>query len=615
MYGTNIEKYIGTRTTWTKHNADGTIRDPRIEASMDVNIWWNQSNRQIGRLSVSGSYNAPRIERVATVSGASIRYSLQPSKTNRINFNLSGSSSSHSHYISLFSGGTFMGEWNTGGNPSSINLNGTHINRLIDQMPNSTSKAFTLKVSSSVGGSYIGQTSTSVTGYIHTSVTPSISSISYNPTPTNDYVEGNSRVKTSFTSTPSRGSTMTSRRTELTGPKSGRSVFGGVSGNTMSGTSGILAHSGTYTLAFTATDSRGRSNTAYRTINVKSYTNPDVDRLIAERTSGENLNISFNLSYDTFGGTNSVSYTLESQERGSSNSTKTTLETGSNTSGTLNHSKSFSGFKQNTAYIITLKLNDSFGTNSSRTTIVSTARQLLTLNQDKGVGIGKYHERGELDVQGDVYFSGNINIIPEDVGSDHTQYILNANTTSPNDVGEIALANMDGNTVFRLGNYSRSGNSGFMAVNRDLQLESMNGVVAIRGDAGVFVSDGTSSYGYSIASYGENANGYFVRFYDGTQICWQNQIDINDWATSGHAHGHGYLYYHWNFPATFPMGNVYINATQNDYLGSSNDSLSLRFKVHTDYSTIYVVDGVRSSGVASGSSIAGVKAMAIGRWR
>ncbi|PJH64175.1 DUF859 family phage minor structural protein, partial [Salmonella enterica] len=96
------------------------------------------------------------------------------------------------------------------------------------------------------------------------------------------------------------------------------------------------------------------------------------------------------------------------------------------------------------SYVIKVRITDEFGTSHSKTTIVGTGKQLLTLNQDKGVGIGKYHERGELDVQGDVYFSGNINIIPEDVDSDHTQYILNANTTSPNDVGEIALANMDG---------------------------------------------------------------------------------------------------------------------------------------------------------------------------
>jgi len=732
MYGSGFDKYIGTRTTWVEHKANGEIGDSRIEASMDINIWWYQSNRQIGTLSLEGSYNAPKINRRATITSASFRYVLDTGRNNTLYLDLSGSSSSHSHYISLYSGNTLIGEWNTGGNPSQLDINPTHVERIMNQMPNSTSKSFTLGVTSYIGGTELGTSYRNVTANIHSSVTPSIPTLSYNPTPGSEYIEGNSRVEASFSSTPSQGSSITSRRMELKGPNSGRQTFGSVSGDTVSGTSNTFSSSGNYTLSFTAVDSRGRSNTATRTISVRAYNSPNINNFKADRTGGmvegqnllvqedfiqdkaltdssgaptsspkniddgsmsghiptngnsnitlslshgnydyhtiafydandnyikseqehegsnspstfdipdnanyfvasasrqglsrakiefgtvatawspggeETINVRFGVDYDTLDGTNSIQYTVESQERGGSSVTE--LSSGVVTSGTLNYNEYFGGHAGNKAYVITVRITDDYGTSQSETTIVGTGKQLLTLNQDKGVGIGKYHEQGELDVQGNIFLTGNVHIIPEQVKDGVATSIFNARTLNPDGLGEITLSDgTDDSTLFRLGNYRQNWTTGFENYSSgDMQIGSHGGALLLNSSLGVFVNDSNSRKYQQIVFKGENDNGSYVRFYDGTQICWykEHQVRYNN---------SDFMQANWYYPIEFVDDNVIVTGVKRAFWSSNRYNVA-NFSADggSDKALlrVWAVEGSFSSGDNDYYNV-----MAIGRWK
>lgn len=97
------------------------------------------------------------------------------------------------------------------------------------------------------------------------------------------------------------------------------------------------------------------------------------------------------------------SYTVRTEYKLSSANTWTTWKTETNSSATINSS----GWNVANSYDIRVTLADKLNQTVVQASI-STAKVLLDLNRDIGVGIGKMHERGALDVGGDMYVSGTL---------------------------------------------------------------------------------------------------------------------------------------------------------------------------------------------------------------
>ncbi len=62
------------------------------------------------------------------------------------------------------------------------------------------------------------------------------------------------------------------------------------------------------------------------------------------------------------------------------------------------------------SYTYTLTLTDTFGNSASASATVSTQKVVLDIHKNEGVGIGKIHEQGALDVGGNVYLGGDLYI-------------------------------------------------------------------------------------------------------------------------------------------------------------------------------------------------------------
>ena len=76
--------------------------------------------------------------------------------------------------------------------------------------------------------------------------------------------------------------------------------------------------------------------------------------------------------------------------------------------GSWNKKGTVKGLSATNSYEFRFTLTDSLGYSDSQTINVSTARVVLDIHKNEGVGIGKLHERGVLDVDGTVYMNGKI---------------------------------------------------------------------------------------------------------------------------------------------------------------------------------------------------------------
>ena len=101
--------------------------------------------------------------------------------------------------------------------------------------------------------------------------------------------------------------------------------------------------------------------------------------------------------------TNYNSYTVKTEYKLTSASSWTVYRTETDSSATLN----LTGFNVANSYDIRITLADKLNQTVVQASI-STAKVLLDFNRDTGIGIGKMHERGVLDVGGDSYFGGKV---------------------------------------------------------------------------------------------------------------------------------------------------------------------------------------------------------------
>lgn len=146
-------------------------------------------------------------------------------------------------------------------------------------------------------------------------------------------------------------------------------------------------------------------------------------------------------------------------------------------------------------------------------------------------------------------------------------------------------------------------------------LNGVNGNVVVQTGAGTAVSrpivgNVSQSGGIptgAIVQRGSNANGEFVRYADGTQICWGTGM-----AASGSAYS---VWYDWSFPANFPGGSSYqgfvsaasANPTSSDNMRDAMPSFSPQTGSLTRC-------GVISSGKLTAGGTVQLRFMAIGSW-
>ena len=279
-----------------------------------------------------------------------------------------------------------------------------------NQIPNSIKGVCTIVVDTYNGSVLIGSKSKSFDLYVADSMYPSFDSLSlegFDLMENSLYIAGRSNVTaTIHGARGAYGSTITSY-----------SIIGhALSTSSSSGMSGTLA-SGTHIYTATITDSRGRTATRTNTITVYTYVAPEISGVHFRRTNangndddgGGCTKIDFNASVQNTGGANVNVKRYEIAWRYPNGDWNYGWKTGilDQYSQTISIPNS-PGWDIAKSYEIMISIIDSLSTITANA-FITTVKCIMNI-EDGGIGIGKYHEKGTLDIGGNVYISDNAQI-------------------------------------------------------------------------------------------------------------------------------------------------------------------------------------------------------------
>ena len=389
---------LGTRTWTVNHNDDGT-------ASVGISFSYSNGLNSSGTYTTkTGSGSATvRLDTIARGSSISLSRSSATIGSDSITVNITRNSSAYKHKVKLILGDTTYLLAENVDTSYTFTPSMSYCNKITT----ATSGTATVKVETLTGtnGSWIAETTKTLTLNVPSNVVPSVGiSVVANNQTNGVSVAG----KTTFTVKPvnangSYGSTITSY--SITG--------GNLNSVSPNGAITDTLNAGDYTFVVKVTDSRGRTAEASKVETVHAYSSPTISARAfrcnkdgTESSSGVYIAVNFSWEITNLANNNSNAKQYFIQYKTSSASSYTTSVDWTNLS-------SYSGsmtkvlsqtFSTTSSYNVQLKVKDSFGTTTS-TLSVSTISALLNIERN-GVGVGKIHENGALDVAGTIYMNG-----------------------------------------------------------------------------------------------------------------------------------------------------------------------------------------------------------------
>lgn len=377
---------VWSRTVTINHNADGS---KRLNISVSGNTGTNMGGYNFG-----GNIDLNTIPRSSTMSVSPT--SLDFGQT--VKFNISRASGSFSHVINYNINGVAGAAV---AKTSSTTPTWTIPLDLMKHCTTNTSTRITLWLDTYNGNTKIGYRQYAVTANVPASIKPAISvfstvekntKISALGLAANNFLQGNSQIECTSSASSQYGASIVKYAIDITG-------FTRInSGNTVVNLAGMTGQVGAKTAKLTVTDSRGRTAESSKEITIHAYEPPKINSFTAER-KGTNIVVTKSCTYSAVG-SNTISYSL----------TRTGGATGS--VGNITHTTNtytFGGYAVDKSYEITMEISDKLNT-ASGIIIVGTDKQLMHIDKDNGIGIGKYRERGILDVGGNVYVSEKLTV-------------------------------------------------------------------------------------------------------------------------------------------------------------------------------------------------------------
>lgn len=404
---TNSTKTIASGTHRVYHNSNGT-KSVSWSATARTNTqgrtWsFNESN--------SGSRTLSRIPRTSTPTLSSSTANMGGSVT--VNFNRADSSFTHSVRLTV---GSYNNLAVTKSTSTSYSLSIPSSATLGKEIPNRTTANGTIRVYTYSGNTELGSVAVPVTLNLPSSVTPNVGTITISDT-TNfhtlvgGFVQGRSVPRVSVTGSSGQdGSIITNTNVSF----GNRNV--GSPGSTFT-----VPSSGNHNLSVTVTDSRGRKSTkSFGNVNVLAYTPPVAD-VTAKRATSSNGDNPYG-TYLKFAGTTSVHNislkgvanrrtvsVVSSPSNSSSTTTLYTLTNSTTRSGTITSPLGSGNILVTNSYTVTVTVTDSLGISTVKRIVIPSGQVSLSVGKI-GIGAGKVWEKGALDVGGDAYISGSLDV-------------------------------------------------------------------------------------------------------------------------------------------------------------------------------------------------------------
>ena len=397
-YGNNPDTVDGgTATKTVTHNADGT-KTVTLNIGFETSQTQGANNNLNTYVVKSGIINAtitlPTIPRASSISFSG-DLTMGTSKTFKIN----SASSSFTHTFH-YGFGSVSGDITVNGD----NASWTPSRDLGNQIPNATSGVGTFTLKTYSGGTHIGTSTKTFTLWVAGDMYPSFSSLK---------LTGNNLSNGSYIQTISSVTATIEGVVESYGSRiASYSITGhGLNVSAVTGTSSVLNTSGNVTYTAKITDGRGRSATKTATIYVVPYQKPTISirELYRCEANGNAHNegtcVKLVVDYTYSDPNNTLTKKYDVKYKQTDTTTWTTAISNSSissASGTI--TQVIQGIDVTKTYDISIVIKDNYY-ESTATSGVGAATCLLNI-EPEGIGVGKYHQNGVLDIVGDVYLDG-----------------------------------------------------------------------------------------------------------------------------------------------------------------------------------------------------------------
>lgn len=419
------DSLCGTKTI--THNADGTktfTLDVSVETSytQGANANLNNYSMKWGKLNVD--ITLPTIPRASEFTLPS---SFKMGTTSTITI---------SPYVSSFTHNIRYWFGNTSGSIDSnktTSCNWTPSKSLAEEIPNSTYGVGTIRVETYNGSTLVGSKDKTFTLNVSDDMIPSFTEVTATGIDllSGEYVQSKSKVTCSIVNaTGSYGSTITNYKII------GHCLNHSHSSNS-SATSTVFTEHGSRTYTATITDSRGRTATKTVSIDIREYFKPVIanakvfrcDANGNELPNGTYARVQFQGKIASINNVNTKNIYVDQVD------SHTITQTEAPSYSFEYITPLVGGMVENDRYDFLICLEDSY-TRVTQSLVLPVATCIMNIEKD-GVGIGKYHEQGALDVGGDIYCSSWISV----EGGIEASSIVNpvtAKTLSLQDNGEIS---------------------------------------------------------------------------------------------------------------------------------------------------------------------------------
>ena len=404
----NSSKQIYTASKTITHKADGTQSLVVTAAVNYAGVTWNGGS--LGYVQTKGTYTITPILRASSMSLSSSTVSLGSD----VKFTIDRASSSFQHKI-LYKIG------NTSGTAidktTSTTPTWTPPLSLSSLIPSATSSSATLTLETYSGSTKVGTKNYTMTLNVPSNILPSLSSLevsesdntiktllSTGTTSDKTFVQTKSKIAIAITAKGNYSSTIKTVTAKIGSKTISLNL---TSSSIYKGTldlSSVSLSSSSQSITLSTTDSRSRTVTSSYSITAQAYSSPKITTFTAKRnsTNGTIVDVVRIGTYSTLMNSSNVSVNTLNSETSVGDIKTTTTNTGFPGNGAV------TGVLETKSYIAKLTVSDKLSTTTA-TYNVPTSKVLFSMNKDKGIGIGKIHEQGVLDIGGgDVFLNKGI---------------------------------------------------------------------------------------------------------------------------------------------------------------------------------------------------------------
>lgn len=308
-YSTTGWYKLGSKSITVSHNADGT---GSVTLSAEWDCGWDSAYTP-RHLALSETVTLTTIPRASSVSASGDTLGQAVAIT------ISRASSSFTHILYYFCGSI---RWAWIASDVDTSYRWIPPVSLAAQAPNASSVVLSVLVETYNGSTYIGSSSVQMTLAVPSSVVPTLSVATSDPTNISatygGYVQLRSKLKVDLTASGAHGSTIKSYSIKL------GDIYAIAAA---SGTTDYLPTSGALTLTCTVTDSRGRTATKTQTITVIAYRKPTISDIAAARCNqdgtanrmGDYGKVTFSGAITALSNKNTAAYAVQYREVGTEN--------------------------------------------------------------------------------------------------------------------------------------------------------------------------------------------------------------------------------------------------------------------------------------------------------